>query len=89
MSSVLFLPKKPPAPDHIGDLSESPTRSDWIDSKSSNYEKMEKSTTFSAPFICSSLPPDTKVLCPRMSFRLNTTEIDNQYKLYSRTCAYG
>ena len=48
---------------------------------------MATSTTFSAPFLHSSLPPDTKILIPIISFRVKTTDIDNQYDLYSRTCA--
>ena len=64
-----------------------PIRYDWCYSIFSNYDQMEKSTTFSAPFLCSSLPPDTKILRPRISFRVNTTDIDNQYDIYSRTCA--
>ena len=48
---------------------------------------MAKPTTFSAPFLHSSLPLDTKILGPRMYFRVKTTDIDNQYDLYSRTCA--
>ena len=50
---------------------------------------MEKSTTFSAPFLRSLLPPDTEILRPIICFRVKTTEIDNQYDIYSRTCAYG
>ena len=49
---------------------------------------METSTTFSAPFLLSSLPPDTKMLRPRIYFKLKRTDIDNQYDLYSRTWAY-
>ena len=48
---------------------------------------MEKSTTFSAPFLRSLLPPDKKILCPRIYFRVKTTYIYNQYDLYSRTFA--
>ena len=50
---------------------------------------MEKYTTFGAPFLRSSLPPDTKILCLRIYFRVNTTDIENKYELYSRTCTYG
>ena len=50
---------------------------------------MEKSTTFSAPFLRSSLPPYTKRLIPRISFRVKTTDIYNQYDIYSITCADG
>ena len=50
---------------------------------------MEKSTTFTSPFLRSSLPPDIKIILPRISFRVNTKNIENKYDLYSRTCAYG
>ena len=50
---------------------------------------MATSTTFSAPFVRSLLPPNAKILRPIISFRLETTDIDNQYHLYSRTCADG
>ena len=49
---------------------------------------MATSTTFSAPFLRSLLPPDTKILRPRISYRVKTTDIDKQYELYSRTCVY-
>ena len=46
---------------------------------------METSTTFSVPFLRSLLPPNKKILIPRISDRVKTTELDNQYNLYSRT----
>ena len=49
---------------------------------------MATSTTFSAPFLRSALPPNTNILRPRIYFRVKTTDIDNQYDLYSRTCAF-
>ena len=49
---------------------------------------MAKSTTFSALFLGSSLPPDTKILRPSISFRVEITDIDIQYELYTTTCAY-
>ena len=48
---------------------------------------MATSTTFSAPFLRSQLPPDTKILRPRIYFRVKTTDIDKKYNIYSRTCA--
>ena len=50
---------------------------------------MAKSTTFSAPFLRYSLPPETKILCPRIYLRVKKTVIDNQFYLHSRTDAYG
>ena len=48
---------------------------------------MSTSTNFSAPFLRSLLPPGTKILRPRISFRVKTADIDNQYDIHSRTCA--
>ena len=59
-----------PAPDNIVDVFKSLLISDWYDPMFSNYEKMAKSTTFSAPFLCSSLPPDTKILRPGISYKV-------------------
>ena len=50
---------------------------------------MATSTTFSAQFLRALLPLDTKILRPRISFRVKTTDIDNQYDLYSRAYADG
>ena len=44
---------------------------------------MAKSTKFSAPFLHYSLPPDTKIICTRVSFKVKTTDIDNKYDIYS------
>ena len=54
---MIILPTKPPAPDHIGDIVKSHHRAEWYYSILVNDEKMAKPTTFSAPFISSSLPP--------------------------------
>ena len=61
----------------------------WRESIFSNDEKMAKPTTFSAPFLHYSLPPDTKIPRPRICFRLRTTDPDNQYELYYRSCVDG
>ena len=50
---------------------------------------MEKPTALSAQLLRSSLPPDTKILRPRISFRVKTTDIDNQYDIYYKTYEYG
>ena len=50
---------------------------------------METSSNFSAPFLRSLLPPDTKILRPRIYFRVKTTDIYNQYDIYSLTCSDG
>ena len=50
---------------------------------------MAKSTTFSNPLKRSSFPTHTKILPPGISLRVKTTEIYNQYYLYSIDCADG
>ena len=67
---IISLPKKPLTPYHIGDVVNSPLIPDRCASIFANDEKMAKSTTFSAPFLPSSLSPDTKILCLRVSFRV-------------------
>ena len=86
---LICLPVKPPTYDHIFDVFNSPIWDEWYDSIFANYEKMEKSTTIGAPFERSLLLPGKKILCPRISFRFNTTYINNRYDLYPITCSYG
>ena len=74
---------------HIDGVVKIPLRDEWYDAIFTDYDNMEKSTTFNAPFISSSLPPNTKILHTMIYFRLKTTDIDNQYDLYSRTCTDG
>ena len=50
---------------------------------------METSTTFSAPFLRSLLTSDTNILRLRIYFRVKTTDIENQYNLYSRKLSDG
>ena len=54
----------------------------------SYYEKVSTSITLSEPFLRSLLPPNTKILGPIISFRVKTTENENPYDLYSKTCVY-
>ena len=82
------LTTKPPTPDHIDDLVKSPLKAELCDSIFTNYEERERYTTSSAPFIRSLISPETKILPPRISFRVKTTNIDNKYDLYSITCTY-
>ena len=50
VNKIIIITTKHPTPDHIGDVVNIPLIYDWYDSIFSNDEKMEKSTTFSAPF---------------------------------------
>ena len=88
-NKLISLPTTPATPDHIGDVVKTPLRYEWCDSIFSNHEKMSTSTTFSAPFLLSSLPPETNIFRSRIYFRLKTTDIYNQPDLYSIKCAYG
>ena len=83
-NKLIGVPTKPLARDHIGGVVQSPLISEWIDSIFSNHKKMEKSTTFSAPFLCYLLQQDTKMIRPKKYFRVKTTDIDNKYEIYSR-----
>ena len=85
---MIILPTKPPTQDHIGDVLKRLLISEWYESIFFNHDKMATYTTFSAPFLRSSLLPETKIIRPRISFRVKTTEIDNQYDIYSITCEY-
>ena len=44
--------------------------------------------TFSEKNLSSLLPLDTEILISRIHFKLEITDIYNQYYLYSRTCTY-
>ena len=74
-NKLISLPTKPPTPDNIGDVVNSPLISEWYNSIFSNYEKMAASTTFSAPLIGPFLSPNTKILRSRIYFRVKTTDI--------------
>ena len=82
VKKLISLPTKPPTTYHIGGVVKSPLKSEWFDSKFSNYEKMATSTTFSALFLRSLLPTKTKKFRPTISFRVKTTDIDKKYDIY-------
>ena len=69
-NNLIIIPTKTPTPYHIRNVVKSPLISEWYDSMYSNYEKMAGPTTFSAQFLHSLLPPDTKILIPRVYFRV-------------------
>ena len=87
--TLISLPTKPSTPYHIGYVVNIPLRFDWYYSIFFNDEKMEKSTTSSAPFLLSSLSSDTKIIRPMIYFRVKITDIENQYDIYDRTCEDG
>ena len=81
-NKLISTPIKPDTPEHIGQIVNSPHKPEWTEAIFENYEKMHRSSTFSAPFLRSDLPPGTKVLRPRISFKVKLTDMQNQYKLY-------
>ena len=88
-NKLIITPTKPPTPDQIFDVVKIPLRAERYDPISTNYEKISRSTIFSATFIHYLLPPRTKILRLRIFFRLETIYIHNEYDLYSRTCSDG
>ena len=78
-----------PTPDHIGDVVNCLLRDKRYDPIFTNYDIMEISTTFSAPFLYSSLTSEAKIIHPRIYFGINTRDIYNQYYLYSITFTYS
>ena len=85
----ISLPTYPPTSEHIGNFVNIPLWDEWYDSAFENYENMKKFTTFSSSFEISLLQRVKKIQLPRIWFKAKTTYIENQYELYSRTCAYG
>ena len=81
---VIMLPYKPSTPEHIGEMIKDPLRAEWTDSVFENYEKMWITGTFSKTFLRSTIPSDTKIICPRLAFKVKLTELTDQYDLYCR-----
>eukprot|EP00957_Ditylum_brightwellii_P153274 11665450-Ditylum_brightwellii.AAC.1 len=54
-----------------------------------NYEKMNISGTFSAPFLRKDLPPTIKILKTQPAFKVKLQEEANKYDLYTQTTANG
>ena len=69
-NTPIIITMKPQALDNIGYVVKSLLRSECYESTLAKYDKMEKFTTFSSPFLRSSLPPETKKLRPRISLGL-------------------
>eukprot|EP00957_Ditylum_brightwellii_P028499 2151451-Ditylum_brightwellii.AAC.1 len=66
---VTFAPNGPTAPKHMRDLVKSKHKSEWKESMFENYEKMNTSGTFSAPFLRHDLPSTTKILKAQPAFK--------------------
>ena len=56
-NKIISLPTKSRTPYNIGDVVKSPITADCYDSIFVNDEKMERSSTLSAPFLCSLIEP--------------------------------
>ena len=76
MKKLISLPKNPTTTDQIGGVVKIHPKDEWYDPVFANYENIPKYTTCSAPFGCSSLPPETKIIRPKISFIVNTTYIE-------------
>jgi hypothetical protein len=86
---IIIHPTRPTAPDHIGQLSDNPLASYWKDAIFENYTKMQRTGTWSAPILRTSVPSTKSILHPRISFRVKDTESPNTYELQGCTCADG
>ena len=71
-NKLISLAMNPLKPDRICDFFKSTLWDEWCDSMLSSYEKMEKFTTFCAPFKCSSFPPVTKNTYPKLAINMNS-----------------
>jgi hypothetical protein len=86
---MMSTPTKHYTPAHIGNLKNNPYYAEWKEALFKNYTKMLSSGTWSAPVLCSLVPPTKTILPPRVTFKVKTTDINNTYELYCRTCANG
>ena len=86
---VISSPICPDTPKHFGQTINTPFASDWLDALFQNYSKMLTTGTFSAPMLCSQLPPGKSILHPRIACHVEETSTPHQYDLYARTCADG
>ena len=81
---IFQLPTKPDTPLHIGQEIKSPLRSEWLDSIFTNYEKMITTGTWGRIMHKKHVPPNQKIIRPRISFKVKLTEHENIYYLYSQ-----
>jgi hypothetical protein len=89
VNTIISTPTKPSAPAHIGELKHNLYYAEWKEALFKNYTKMLNSGTWSAPILCSLVPPSKTILTPGASFKLKTTDINNTYELYCCTCSNG
>eukprot|EP00957_Ditylum_brightwellii_P015606 1177220-Ditylum_brightwellii.AAC.1 len=87
VNKVIFTPNGPTAPKHMGDFAKSTHKSEWKESMFGNYEKMNISRTFSAPFLRKDLLPTIKILKAQPAFKVKLQEEANKYELYTRVTA--
>jgi hypothetical protein len=87
--TTIVSPTRPIAPAHIGQLQNNPFYAYWKSSVFKTYDKMITAGTWSAPILCTSVPPHKAILRNRVTFKVKDTDQINTYDLYSRTCADG
>jgi hypothetical protein len=86
---VISCPTHPDTPKHFGQTLATPFASDWQDALFQNYNKMLNTDTFSAPLLCSDVPPNKSILRPRIACGVKDTSTAHHYDLYACTCADG
>ena len=84
-NKLVILKTKPYTPYHISYVAKIPLLDEWCDSIFSNYDRMEKSTTFSVHLLCYIITRTLKILCPWIF----PSKTPNKYGFYSHTCDYG
>ena len=80
---------KPTKPQHIGEAMHSPLKPEWIECLFDTYDKMHRTGSFSRPFLRIKLPPDTRIINPRITFEVKITDIPTFYELKCRFCGNG
>ena len=86
---MVSFPIKPQTPNHIGEVPNNNVRNKWFESIYDSYEIVYATQTFSSPFPKQQVPSDTKMLRPRLTFKVSLTDIDHIYGLKWCLCADG
>eukprot|EP00957_Ditylum_brightwellii_P087654 6673955-Ditylum_brightwellii.AAC.2 len=54
-----------------------------------SYEEMDNSGTLTTPLLRSDLPPDAKILCAQLAFKVKLQKEANLHELYTCTADNG
>ena len=85
----VFIQKKPPTPNNIGDALSGPQRQFWKESLLVQYDKNKNVILLSAPIRIKSLPEGKKVLCSLISTSIKEGDCSDSWKFVARHCANG